>query len=132
MLEIMDRICSMQGREGDLELLQERGEHIQDSSLCQLGASAPNPVLSTLQYFREEYEAHFRDKRCPAIVCAGMRAPFEVDLAACIGCGLCARRCPGGAVSCERRKPHRIDAELCISCGACAEKCPVRAIAQGA
>ena len=91
MLEILDRICSKQGREGDLELLQELGEHIQDTSLCQLGASAPNPVLSTLQYFREEYEAHIRDKRCPANVCAGMRAPFEVDLAACIGCGLCAR-----------------------------------------
>jgi len=132
MLEILDRICSKQGREGDLELLQELGEHIQDTSLCQLGASAPNPVLSTLQYFREEYEAHIRDKRCPANVCAGMRAPFEVDLAACIGCGLCARLCPVGAVSGERRKPHRIDAELCISCGACAEKCPVRAIAQGA
>ncbi|HOQ73700.1 MAG TPA: NADH-quinone oxidoreductase subunit NuoF [Limnochordia bacterium] len=132
MLEILDRICSKQGREGDLELLQELGEHIQDTSLCQLGASAPNPVLSTLQYFREEYEAHIRDKRCPANVCAGMRAPFEVDLAACIGCGLCARLCPVGAVSGERRKPHKIDAELCISCGACAEKCPVRAIAQGA
>jgi NADP-reducing hydrogenase subunit HndC len=132
MLEILDRICSAQGRDGDLELLEELGQHIIDTSLCQLGGSAPNPVLSTLRYFRDEYEAHIRDKRCPADVCAGMSAPYEIDTESCIGCGLCARLCPVGAVSGERRKAHRIDGDTCISCGACAEKCPVHAIAQGA
>jgi len=132
MLEILDRICSGEGREGDLELLEELGHHIRDTSLCQLGGSAPNPVLSTLQYFRAEYEAHIKDKRCPANVCAGMGAPFAIDGQLCIGCGLCIRACPVGAVSGERRKPHSIDPEACILCGACAAKCPVHAIAQGA
>lgn len=132
MLEILDRICSGEGREGDLELLEELGHHIRDTSLCQLGGSAPNPVSSTLQYFRAEYEAHIKDKRCPANVCAGMGAPFAIDGQLCIGCGLCIRACPVGAVSGERRKPHSIDPEACILCGACAAKCPVHAIAQGA
>lgn len=132
MLEILDRICSGEGREGDLELLEELGQHIKETSLCQLGGSAPNPVLSTLHYFRAEYEAHIKDKRCPANVCAGMAAPYVIDEGKCIGCGLCARNCPVGAISGERRKPYRIDPEVCFSCGACAGKCPVRAIAQGA
>lgn len=132
MLEILDRICSGEGREGDLELLEDLGQHIKDTSLCQLGGSAPNPVLSTLKYFRAEYEAHIKDKRCPANVCAGMAAPYVIDESTCIGCGLCARNCPISAISGERRKPYRIDPELCFSCGACAAKCPVKAIAQGA
>lgn len=131
MLEILDRICSGEGREGDIELLEELGEHIVSTSLCQLGGSAPNPVLSTLKYFREEYEAHIRDKRCPANVCAGMSAAYVIDEGKCIGCTACVRVCPTGAITGERKKPHSINPQLCISCGACADKCPVKAIAQG-
>ena len=131
MLEILDRICSGEGREGDLELLEELGEHIINTSLCQLGGSAPTPVLSTLHHFRDEYEAHIKDKRCPANVCAGMSAAYEINQEACIGCTACVRVCPTGAISGERRKPHVIQPEVCISCGICAGKCPVKAITQG-
>lgn len=132
MLEILDRICSGEGEEGDLELLEDLGRHIRETSLCQLGGSAPNPVLSTLHYFRDEYEAHIKEKRCPANVCAGMSSPYQIDTAACVGCGACVRICPTGAISGERRQPHSIDADACVICGACAAKCPVHAIAQGA
>lgn len=130
MLEILDRICSGEGQPGDLELLEELGQHIVDTSLCQLGGSAPNPVLSTLRYFRDEYEAHINDKRCPANVCAGMGAPYVIDEHTCIGCSLCARFCPMDAISGEKKKPHEIDPEQCIACGVCAGKCPVHAISQ--
>ena len=131
MLEILDRICSGEGREGDLELLEELGEHIINTSLCQLGGSAPTPVLSTLHHFRDEYEDHIKDKRCPANVCAGMSAAYEINQEACIGCTACVRVCPTGAISGERKKPHVIQPEVCISCGICAGKCPVKAITQG-
>ncbi|HOA41542.1 MAG TPA: NADH-quinone oxidoreductase subunit NuoF [Halanaerobiales bacterium] len=131
MLEILDRICAGEGREGDLELLEELGQHIKETSLCQLGGSAPNPVLSTLKYFRAEYEAHIMDKRCPANVCEGMKSAYVIDQSVCIGCTLCTRVCPVDAISGERKKPHYIDPEVCIACGACAEKCPVAAISQG-
>jgi len=131
MLEILDRICAGEGREGDLELLEELGEHIKETSLCQLGGSAPNPVLSTLKYFRAEYEAHIMDRRCPANVCEGMKAAYVIDESTCIGCTVCTRVCPVDAISGERKKPHSIDPEACIACGACAEKCPVSAISQG-
>ena len=130
MLEILDRICSGEGQPGDLELLEELGQHIVDTSLCQLGGSAPNPVLSTLRYFRDEYEAHINDKRCPANVCAGMGAPYVIDEHTCIGCSLCARFCPMDAISGEKKKPHEMDPERCIACGVCAGKCPVHAISQ--
>src|SRR5690554_548514 len=131
MLEILDRICSGEGREGDLELLEELGEHIINTSLCQLGGSAPTPVLSTLHHFRDEYEAHIKDKRCPANVCAGMSAAYEINQEACIGCTACVRVCLTGAISGERKKPHVIQPEVCISCGICAGKCLVKAITQG-
>lgn len=130
MLEILDRICSGEGREGDIELLEELGSHICRTSLCQLGGSAPNPVLSTIKYFRHEYEAHIKDKRCLANVCAGMSGAYMIDQKKCVGCGLCQRVCPTGAITGERRQPHVINEQLCLSCGACAQKCPVHAIAQ--
>ncbi len=130
MLEILDRICSGEGREGDIELLEELGIHICRTSLCQLGGSAPNPVLSTIKYFRHEYEAHIKDKRCLANVCAGMSGAYVIDQKKCVGCGLCQRVCPTGAITGERRQPHVINEQLCLSCGACAQKCPVHAIAQ--
>lgn len=131
MLEILDRICAGEGREGDLELLEELGNHIKETSLCQLGGSAPNPVLSTLKYFRAEYEAHIKEKRCPANVCEGMKSAYVIDESVCIGCTACTRVCPVDAISGERKKPHYIDPDVCIACGACAAKCPVSAIAQG-
>ena len=131
MLEILDRLCSGEGRDGDIELLEELGEHIITTSLCQLGGSAPNPVLSTLNHFRDEYEAHIKERRCPANVCAGMAAAYVIDEAVCIGCTACIRICPTGAIRGARKQPHVIDPQLCISCGACAPKCPVKAIAQG-
>jgi len=131
MLEILDRICSGEGREGDLELLEELGNHIKETSLCQLGGSAPNPVLSTLHYFRDEYEAHIKDKRCPANVCEGMGAVYVINEDKCIGCGMCARVCPIEAISGKPKESYKINEDLCISCGACAAKCPVGAISQG-
>jgi NADP-reducing hydrogenase subunit HndC len=131
MLEILNRICSGEGREGDLELLEELANHIKETSLCQLGGSAPNPVLSTLLYFRDEYEAHIKDKRCPANVCEGMGAVYVIDENKCVGCGMCARVCPIEAISGKPKEPYRINEDLCISCGACAAKCPVGAISQG-
>ena len=108
MLEILDRICAGEGREGDLELLEELGNHIKETSLCQLGGSAPNPVLSTLKYFRAEYEAHIKEKRCPANVCEGMKSAYVIDESVCIGCTACTRVCPVDAISGERKKPHYI------------------------
>lgn len=131
MLEILDRICSGEGKPGDIELLEELGDHIKETSLCQLGGSAPNPVLSTLQYFRSEYEAHINNKRCPANVCAGMGAPYVIHESTCKGCGLCVRVCPTQAISGEKKKPYYIDPHQCISCGACVDKCPFNAISAG-
>lgn len=131
MLEILDRICAGEGQKGDLELLEELGNHIKDTSLCQLGGSAPNPVLSTMHYFRDEYESHIKDKRCPANVCEGMGAAYIIDENSCVGCGMCAKACPIGAISGKPKEAYSIDADICISCGACEAKCPVGAISQG-
>ena len=131
MLEILDRICAGEGKDGDIELLEELGEHIKNTSLCQLGGSAPNPVLSTLRYFRDEYEAHIKDQNCPAGVCEGLAAAYMIDEEPCIGCGICARVCPVDAISGKPKEKYKISADLCISCGACEGKCPVNAISQG-
>lgn len=131
MLEILNRICTGEGKEGDIDLLENLAHHIKDTALCGLGQTAPNPVLSTIRYFRDEYEAHVQDKKCPAGVCQGLAAAYVIDEAVCVGCGMCAKNCPVDAISGKPKESYRIDPDLCISCGACAEKCPVDAISQG-
>ncbi|NLA84047.1 MAG: NADH-quinone oxidoreductase subunit NuoF [Clostridiales bacterium] len=130
MLEILDRITKGQGEEGDIEKLETLGKNIKASALCGLGQTAPNPILSTIRYFREEYEAHIRDKKCPAGVCqALLQIVIQADL--CRGCGLCVKVCPTVAISGERKSPYVIDQNKCIKCGACLEKCPFKAIVKG-
>lgn len=124
---ILTDICEGRGQDGDIELLEEICATVRESSLCALGKSAPNPVLTTIRYFRDEYEAHIRERRCPAGVCRGL-ATFSVDAAKCKGCGRCRKACPTGAVSGELRHPHTISPETCIACGSCREVCPFGAI----
>jgi len=127
MLEILTNITEGKGKEGDIDLLQELSEFIKENSLCALGGSAPNPVLSTIRYFRDEYDAHIKDKRCPAGVCKEL-ITFSVNEQKCIGCGRCVKFCPQGAISGEKKKPHAIDQEKCIKCGICRENCKFEAI----
>lgn len=129
MLEVLTRITEGQGREGDIELLEELARNIKETALCGLGQTAPNPVLSTLKYFRHEYEAHIKEKRCPAGACEKF-ANYEIT-DACKGCGLCARQCPVNAISGEVKKKHVIDVTKCIKCGACMAACPFKAITKG-
>jgi len=128
MLDILTRICNGEGRDGDIELLEELGSMIQKFSLCGLGTSAPNPVLTNLLYFREEYEAHIRDKKCPAGVCKPL-FHYEIDKEACTGCTLCAKKCPQDAIAGKKKEPHLIDQENCIKCGICYDGCKFGAIA---
>ncbi len=128
MLVILNDICEGRGREGDIELLLELGDSIVKTSICGLGNSAPNPVLSTIKYFRDEYEAHIRDKRCPALVCKNL-IRYRIDADKCSGCGLCKRSCPVDAITGERREPHTIDPEICTKCGICYDGCPDRFMA---
>ncbi len=127
MLEILTSICQGNGKEGDIELLEELGVMIQRFSLCGLGTSAPNPVLTTILYFRNEYEAHIRDKKCPAGVCKPL-FHYEIDTEACTGCQSCARKCPQEAITGEKKKPHQLDQTKCIKCGICYDACKFGAI----
>lgn len=127
MLEILERITTGKGKEGDIELLEELSAGIKTSALCGLGQTAPNPVLSTLRYFRNEYEAHVRDHKCPAGACQALLT-YYIDPKACQGCGLCKKNCPSDAVTGEKKKPHLIDLEKCIKCGTCKQKCKFNAI----
>ena len=127
MLEILERITNAQGREGDIEKLEELAYQIKDNSLCGLGQTAPNPVLTTIKYFRDEYEAHIFHKKCPAKVCRPLLT-YTVDQEKCTGCLVCLKNCPSKAITGERKKPHFINQELCTKCGVCFTKCKFNSI----
>ena len=128
MLEILERIVEGKGEEGDIEKLETLAKNIKATALCGLGQTAPNPVLSTLRYFRDEYEAHIKEKRCPAHHCQALLNYVISDK--CRGCTLCSKVCPAGAISGEVRKQHHIDTSKCLKCGACMEKCRFGAISK--
>lgn len=130
MLEILERIVAGQGQEGDIELLLELADTISATALCGLGKTAPMPVVSTIKNFREEYEAHIRDKRCPAGACQKLKV-IKIDPAICKGCTKCSRQCPVGAISGKVKEPFVIDGTKCIKCGACVSACPFHAIKEG-
>jgi len=124
---ILERICEGNGGEGDIEMLQELSESIKDASLCALGGTAPNPVLSTIKYFQDEYESHINEKKCPAGVCKAL-ITYTIDPEACKGCRLCAKNCPQEAITGEAKEPHIIDQDKCIKCGVCFDACKFEAV----
>jgi NADH-quinone oxidoreductase subunit F len=125
MLKVLTNITEGKGKEGDIELLEDLAETAREASLCALGTSAPNPFLSTVRYFRDEYEAHIRDKRCPALSCRKLIA-FHIEPEKCSACGICLRKCPVEAIDGGKKKIHIIDQEKCTRCGTCFEVCPER------
>lgn len=127
MLDILTDITEGRGEEADIELLEELGSVIKGTSLCALGDTAPNPVLSTIRYFSDEYEAHITERRCPAGVCKAL-ITFAIDENRCTGCQVCAGECPQGAIRGEKKKPHRIEQDKCIQCGLCRDNCKFEAV----
>jgi len=127
MNDILHDICAGRGQEGDVEMLESMAKGIVDGSLCALGGSAPNPVLSTIKYFREEYDAHIKQKKCPAGVCRAL-IKYEINAKKCTGCTVCAKKCPSECISGVKKKVHKIDQKKCIKCGICMESCKFNAI----
>ena len=127
MLEILERITAGEGREGDIELLEELSYKVKDGSLCGLGQNAPNPVLTTIKYFRNEYEDHIYNKTCTAKQCSAL-IKYVIDPEKCVGCTVCAKACPVSCISGERKEPHLINQDACIKCGQCYQKCKFDAI----
>jgi NADH:ubiquinone oxidoreductase subunit F (NADH-binding) len=127
MVNMLNRITHGQGTMEDIELLERLGQHIKDTSHCGLGKSAPNPVLSTIRYFRDEYEAHIQEKRCPALVCTHL-IKFWVEPEKCKMCGLCKKACPTDAITWEKKTPATINLEKCIRCRSCIQACKFGAI----
>ncbi len=128
MLDILNRICGGEGKPGDAEELDRIGNTILRSGMCGLGLTAPNPVLSTIRFFRNEYDAHINEKRCPAAVCEALISGYCIDPETCIGCGNCIKACPVEAIEGEKKKPHKLDAGRCIRCGGCYAVCPTSAV----
>jgi NADH:ubiquinone oxidoreductase subunit F (NADH-binding) len=127
MHEIVTNITLGKGKESDIELLEEMGEVIAETSLCALGGTAPYPVLSTIRYFRDEYEAHIKDKKCPAGVCKELTR-FVIDKGQCVGCGRCKVVCPSQAITGVKKKLHKINQKKCVKCSACFENCKFDAV----
>lgn len=127
LLEILTNICEGKGQPGDIERLEELSEQIRGTALCGLGQGAPQPVISTLRFFRHEYEAHIHEKKCPAKVCRAL-IRYDISPDTCTGCTVCSRNCPVNAITGERRKPHVIDADVCVRCGICMQVCNFNAI----
>ena len=126
-LEILKKICDGKGESQDIDLLEELSAVIKETALCGLGQTAPNPVLSTLRYFRDEFEAHIYEKRCPAKRCVNL-LKFEVDENLCTRCGMCFRACPAEAIDWKKKEVARIDKDKCVKCLTCYDKCKFGAI----
>ena len=127
MLEILERITQGKGKDGDIELLEELAHKVKEGAMCGLGQTAPNPVITTLKYFRNEYEDHIYNKKCTAKACKAFIS-YEIKEDACKGCGACAKKCPVGAISGNKKEAHVIDKNVCIKCGKCMETCKFDAI----
>ena len=131
MLEILNKITDGQGTMEDIDRLEFLAINIKNGALCGLGQTAPNPVLSTLRYFRDEYIAHVVDKRCPAGVCKSITC-YKIDLEMCKHCGICKKHCPVNAISGDKNTDFVIDQEKCIKCGVCVERCPFKSVLRNA
>lgn len=129
LLELLNKITQGQGTMEDLDRIEELASFIKSNSLCGLGQTAPNPVLSTLRYFRDEYVEHIQNKRCPAKVCRALLT-YQIDPAKCKGCTACVKACPADAIIGSVKNPHKIDVQKCIKCGSCIDKCRFDAISR--